>query len=162
MTMNPLPPQAYTKETLAKAFAWLQTQPENIKELASSTDVLVSLYLKAKLNGDSALDRPSIQNFKSELKSLAGMMGEFEEETPLRPFYSHQASAAPTPPAKAHSEPVQTPRSANETAAVHADLRFDARTNAMIQEVKTEFNLSSDSEALRLLISVGFKGLKRL
>jgi hypothetical protein len=61
--MNPLPPQAYTKETLVKAYAWLQTQSEHIKELATTPDVLVSLYLKAKLQGDSALERPSIQNF---------------------------------------------------------------------------------------------------
>jgi hypothetical protein len=74
MSMNPLPPQAYTKETLARAYQWLATQPENIRELATSPDLLVSLYLKAKLNGDASLERPSIQNFRSELKQLSQMM----------------------------------------------------------------------------------------
>ncbi len=78
MSMNPLPPQAYTKDTLVKAFQWIQLQPDNIKDLASTPDVLVSLYLKAKLQGDAALERPSIQNFKSELKNLAGQLGEFD------------------------------------------------------------------------------------
>lgn len=76
--MHPLPPQAYTKDTLVKAYQWIQLQPKGIQELATTPDVLVSLFLKAKLQGESALDRPSIQNFKSELKNLAGQLGEFE------------------------------------------------------------------------------------
>ncbi len=35
-------------------------------------------FLKATRDGDGALERPSIQNFKNELKSLAGMMGELD------------------------------------------------------------------------------------
>lgn len=78
MTMNPLPPQAYTKDTLTKAYLWLLNQNESIKELATTPDTLVTLYLKAQRNGDDSLDTPSIQNFKNELKSLAGLMGELE------------------------------------------------------------------------------------
>lgn len=72
--MNPLPPQAYTKETMLKAYAWVMNQPPSIKELATTPDILVSLYLKAQRDGLDSLDRPSIQNFREELKSLAGMM----------------------------------------------------------------------------------------
>jgi hypothetical protein len=143
--MNPLPPQAYTKETLGKAFAWLQSQSENIKEMATSPDVLVSLFLKAKLNGNGALDRPSIQNFKNELKSLAGMMGEFEVTD--------------------HPQPTITSRPPPVAAEVQATSPFpdlDSKSLGLIQEVKTEFNLSSDCEALRLLISLGCKALKKL
>ena len=61
MTMNPLPPQAYTKDTLVQAYAWLQSQSEQIKEMATSPDTLVSLFVKAKLQGHAALERPSIQ-----------------------------------------------------------------------------------------------------
>lgn len=81
MTMNPLPPQAYTKDALLKAYAWLMNQPQSIKELASTPDVLVSLYLKAQRDGIESLDRPSIQNFRSELKQLAGMMNDLTEKT---------------------------------------------------------------------------------
>jgi len=33
---------------------------------------------------------------------------------------------------------------------------FDCSTKAMIQEVKDEFNLSSELEALRMLIKIGY------
>ena len=81
MAMNPLPPQAYTKDTLLRAFAWLQNQNPSIRGMATTPDILVSLYLKTTRDGEEALDRPSIQNFKNELKSLAGLMGELEADT---------------------------------------------------------------------------------
>ncbi|MCK6597007.1 MAG: hypothetical protein L6Q37_01470, partial [Bdellovibrionaceae bacterium] len=71
---------AYTKDSLLKAYSWLQNQEASIKEMATTPDILVSLYLKATRDGDAVLDRPSIQNFKHELKQLAGMMGEFDKE----------------------------------------------------------------------------------
>ena len=77
MAMNPLPPQAYTKETLQKAYSWLLNQSPSIKEMASTQEMLVSLYLKAQRNGEASLEAPSIQNFKQELKSLATMMSDF-------------------------------------------------------------------------------------
>lgn len=205
MTMNPLPPQAYTKETLGKAFAWLQAQPENIKEFATSPDILVSLYLKAKLNGVGALERPSIQNFKNELKSLAGMMGEFEVMEPTAASEAMLNSAAtrfqmnppapqvplqtsfqiptPTPPAPVapatpaaptrqySAQPAAAPTAAQPATATarHAEVPrpetsagLDAQSEFMIREVKVAFNLSSDQEALRLLIAAGFKSLQKL
>src|SRR4051812_44852045 len=95
MTMNPLPPQAYTKETLVKAYQWMQHQSDSIKEMATNPDMLVSLFLKAKMQGEGALERPSIQNFKNELKNLAGMMGEFEVIEPqTMPPQQQQVSMA--------------------------------------------------------------------
>lgn len=88
MAMNPLPPQAYTKDTMLKAYSWLQNQNDNIKELATTPDILVSLFLKANRDGDSSLERPSIQNFKNELKSIAGLMGEFENQANPQAFAS--------------------------------------------------------------------------
>jgi hypothetical protein len=161
MAMHPLPPQAYTKETLVQSYAWLQNQSESIKEIATTPDILVSLYLKAKLQGDSALERPSIQNFKSELRSLAGMMGEFEMDD-LR-----------APPAPAPQQPVARPSqtSAQNTKSVPPrpiDTKPESLTcpdsncQAMIQEVKTQLNLSTEQEALRVLVSLGYKQIKPL
>lgn len=165
MTMNPLPPQAYTKETLVKAYAWLQSQNENIKELATTPDVLVSLYLRAKLQGDASLDRPSIQNFKKELKNLAGMMGEFEVVEPEPgPAQSTQTPQAP-PTIRFRSQDYAKPETEGPPlAAAPPELgrQMDIRSQSMIQEVKTQFNLSSDSEALRLLLAVGHNQLKTL
>lgn len=159
MTMNPLPPQAYTKDTVVQAYAWLQSQPDSIKELATTPDTLVSLYLKAKLQGNAALERPSIQNFKNELKSLAGLMGEFE---------GHE-SRSQQPIAAAPTKPVQTPQSAavaspstSVAAQTMTSSQLDSKSLEAIRFVQNEFNLSSEGEALRLLISTGLKTLKKL
>lgn len=101
--MNPLPPQAYTKDTLVKAFQWIQLQGPDIKGLASTPDVLVSLYLKAKLQGEAVLERPSIQNFKNELKNLAGQLGEFAPAQELLNERAFDATYAKAPSAEATS-----------------------------------------------------------
>ena len=181
MTMNPLPPQAYTKETLVKAYQWLQHQSDNIKEMASTPDVLVGLFLKAKMQGESALERPSIQNFKSELKNLAGMMGEFEVvdhgglvTMPAAPTQSAPQAIAPSPAKPvphspsaaqaAHFDAASPPPAApTQSAPLRKTLpELDTRSWLMIQEVKNQMNLSSEIEALRLLISVGQSKLKAL
>lgn len=149
--MNPLPPQAYTKETLLKAYSWLQNQNDHIKELATTPDILISLYIKAKMNGNAALETPSIQNFKTELKNLAGMMGEFDDqkETVVQTPVAPTASSMTQPSAANHAASVQNPM------GLELDNRLDFRSLTMLREIKNEFNLSSDQEALRLLISVG-------
>lgn len=184
--MNPLPPQAYTKETLVQAYAWLQSQSESIKEMATNPDILVSLFLKAKLQGDAALERPSIQNFKSELKNLAGMMGEFEVvETPPMPaapgtgatstssatFRFRSSDFKDRQPQKlsqaqlsfeTQPPPAQQPQAAPSTSSNTLSAQMDSRSMDMIQEVKNRFNLSSDTEAMRLLIATGYNKVKDL
>jgi hypothetical protein len=209
MTMNPLPPQAYTKETLLKAYQWMQAQPPAIREMAQTPDILVSLFLKASRDGDQSLDRPSIQNFKTELKNLAGMMGELDPPKP-----SHQPQRAAQPPSGAsanggqhyqqhaaaqHSqnsaaqtfaqftaaqqapppgwdqfqaEPTKVPQMSGSTistpAMSHAastnsaasGLGLDSKSLEMLKEIRHDYNLSSDAEALRMLIKVGFSKAK--
>lgn len=83
MAMNPFPPQAYTRETLIKAYQWLQSQSPQVREVATTPDLLISLFQKAQMQGKDSLERPTLQNFKNELRSLAGMMGEFDDgQTP--------------------------------------------------------------------------------
>ncbi len=131
MAMNPLPPQAYTKETLLRAYSWLQNQNPAIRELATTPDMMVSLFLKANRDGDGALDRPSIQNFKNELKTLAGMMGELEPPKQVQ---------MPQPQA----QPAQTSQ------------QLDTLSVQMLEEIRSGFNLSSQTEALRLVIKLGY------
>jgi hypothetical protein len=223
MTLNPLPPQAYTKDILLKAYQWLMSQNSNIKEIATTPDSLVSLYLKAIRDGDSSLDRPSIQNFKNELRSLAGMMGELDKSpaatlqsptvkdyinppkynqtnpntnsSPINPYSSSQNHPMnPSYPSMTHQmpqainqnialSPVQNfginavPVSLQNSAPSLAEASFaeaptartltapsaelimdvfDKGTFTMIQEVKQEFNLSSDMETVRMLIKFGY------
>ncbi len=155
MAMNPLPPQAYTKETLQKAYAWLLTQSPSIKDMASTQDMLISLYLKAQRNGDASLETPSIQNFKQELKSLAGLMGDL------------QPSSHGYTPAKAKSTSPLTP-----AATMPAFVSGEASSSLMAQldpislqaltDVKTTLNLSTDAEALRALIALGIKQFNKI
>lgn len=139
MAINPLPPQAYTKETLQKAYQWLLNQNSSIKEMASSQDMLISLYLKAQRNGEASLEAPSIQNFKQELKSLATMMSDFQP--------SAGATASPTP-------------TVNISAPSLSGL--DPVSLQAIHDVKMILNLSSDTEALRALIALGLKSFKKM
>lgn len=180
MTMNPLPPQAYTKDTLTKAYMWLVHQSDAIKELATTPDILVSLFLKAQRNGDEALDTPSIQNFKKELKSLAGMMGELDSKSPAGATYAQpMPQAAPQvihhqPPLQQMAPPthqpapqvvVQQAKQVNiQNNHMSMDLagQMDAKSRAMIAEVREQLNLSSDLEVIRLLVSLGYHKAKNL
>lgn len=178
MAMNPIPPQAYTKESMLKAYAWLQNQEASIKEMATTPDILVSLYLKATRDGEGALDRPSIQNFKHELKQLAGLMGEFDKDPApeVKPkateasVSSHQLKRE-VQPKPAESLPLDFPQLERKfnssvvtpqmSASVNG-LEFDSASIAVINEIKVKLNLSSNNEALKMLIQVGYNKVKKL
>lgn len=182
MTVNPLPPQAYTKETLQKAYTWLLNQSPAVKDLASTQDMLVSLYLKAQRSGEASLDMPSIQNFKQELKNLASMMGDLQ--TPTNQQGANPHSIPVNTPA-----PVQTPqvqhksmgmsgltqtikeaaahpasvRQSDNAASLNGNLgQLDLQSLQMLTEVRQFLNLSSDIEALRALITLGYKQIKKI
>lgn len=157
MTMNPLPPQAYTKDTLTKAYMWLAHQNPSIKELATTPDILVSLFLKAQRNGDEALDTPSIQNFKNELKSLAGLMGELDNKNATFIVPQHQ----PPPPRATATQAAPMPQ-VNNHVSVDLTGQLDAKSKAMVSEVREQLNLSCDLEVIRLLLSLGYNKAKNL
>lgn len=190
MTVNQLPPQAFSKDTLSKAFQWLMTQGPHIKELATSPDLLISLYQKAQLHGDEALERPSIQNFKNELKNLAGMMGELQpnlsaqvtntavvQSQPHQQFqtqvnqHNHNiAPQIPVQPKVPQSFSPVSPLVPQSTAQVSQApetkpsslSQLDAKSVSMIHEVKAHLNLSCEQEALRVLISLGYSKVKKI
>lgn len=180
-SMNPLPPQAYTKDTVVKAYQWLQSQPAHIHEIAKTPDILVSLYLKAKLNGESALERPSIQNFKNELKSLAGVMNDFSAAVsplassapthftpspippaPAAPGFAVPTSAAATAPAAPMAPTFAAPTTPAATNASTSSLALDARSQETLRRIRLELNLSSDSEALRVALALAEKKLSTI
>lgn len=183
MTMNPLPPQAYTKDTLLKAYSWLQNQNASIKEMAATPDILVSLYLKATRDGEAVLERPSIQNFKNELKSLAGLMGELEKppvdfalESPKTNFLSKdlpseklgeairsQIFSPPAPAAALETSlPQQVQTLSPKTSTTSPSLIVDEKSFFMLQEAKAKLNLSSEQETLRVMIKIAFDRLQNL
>jgi hypothetical protein len=156
MTLDYYPPQAYTKETLLKAYNWLQDQSEAVRDVATTPDQLVSLYLKA-IRGASpeSLERPSLQSFKSELKNLAGMMGDLEKKQ--KPSETPQPAAIAATMTAPPQTNVQAP-----VASVTAKTTLDELTQSLIREVKSELNLSSDQEALRMLVKIGYQKVKSL
>jgi hypothetical protein len=171
MPVNPLPPQAYTKDTLQKAYAWLLSQSASVKEMAQDQNILVSLYLKAQRNGDAVLETPSIQNFKQELKSLANMMGDFQSpqqiataasvHMPPAHVQASQTNATATAAAVSTSHVTTTTVSQSRVSTGLDVAGFDQKTLEAIQQVRETFNLSSDSEALRALVSLGIKQFRK-
>lgn len=160
MTVNPLPPQAYTKETLQKAYTWLLTQNSSVKDMATSQDMLVSMYLKAQRSGEAALETPSIQNFKQELKNLASMMGDLQTPTPQKP--SKAIPVTGLPQQFKENTTVSASNSSGNSASGSLTVQLDSQSLQALQEVKQILNLSQDSEALRALIALGHKQFKKL
>lgn len=195
MTLDFLPPQAYTKETLLKAYNWLQSQSDQVKELATTPDQLVSLYLKSTRLGQESLqrythpvpqspvqpnatvfsnnlpdqnERPSLQNFKSELKNLAGMMGDLEKPptvtSPSSPYGNYQGPPSSNN-SQASSNNYQSSTSSYVSSAAPISSTspvYDENTQNLIREVKNELNLSTDSEALRMLVKIGYQKVRSL
>jgi hypothetical protein len=175
MAVNPLPPQAFTKETLQKAYTWLLTQSPSIKEMASTQDMLISLYLKAQRNGDASLDTPSIQNFKQELKSLAGIMGDLQTppagaQASAQPstHYSSTSSSTSAGPSYTHTINPSAAAAGATLSSSAAGLaamslaQLDAVSLQALADVKITLNLSSEIEALRALIALGHKHFKKI
>ncbi len=150
MAVNPLPPQAFTKETLQKAYSWLLNQNSSIKEMASTQDMLISLYLKAQRSGEASLETPSIQNFKQELKSLANLMGDLQTSPSA-------TTSAPASLNSGHASHATQPSSTNAAMG-----QLDQTSLNALADVRNTLNLSSDTEALRALIALGYKQFKKI
>src|SRR4051812_46707755 len=107
MGTTTLPPQAYTRDILAKAYLWAQSQPESIRKLANTPDALVGLFLRAQRNGDASFESMapvSRDNFMNDLKNLASELEQFDVPEKI----SHQEINMVRPQAmtyQQHSQP---------------------------------------------------------
>lgn len=187
-----LPPQAYTREMLTVAFNWLQVQPESVKKLATSPDALVGLYLRAQKFGQSSgeVDAPvSSQNFMSDLRHLAEGLKQFEEPKPRAenraPQAEHRQPQADirsqqltqaqqneymqramanghVPQASFESEINEAHNNHFRNQASAPITGLNPKTLCMIREVKEHLNLSSDAEAVGMMVAIAYKNLKNL
>lgn len=193
MLKGSLPPQAYTREVLALAFQWLQTQPDPIRKMAQTPDALVALYLKAKRSGDVSIEQEapvSAEAFRTHLKTLAHEIQQFLPENEQHKtsqtntnqiFSQNSAHGFPTQPSMPHQMVNPTPPHFSEnfvedgvgrrpTQSISQsmesripDMRnLDARSIEMIHKVKHHLNLSSDTEAMRALLVLGFERFQSL
>lgn len=182
MANNHLPPQAYTREDVAKAYVWVQSQPEYVKNMATSKEALVALYLQARRNGVSSIVDSRMENvapvsskdFKSQLQSLATELNQFEKE---KETLKAQAPLKPAVPAFAQEyEEINTttPTSASlpqfEERSIEfkvserrpSSLPLDQKSQEIIDHVKAALNLESDAEVIRMLITLGYDKLKNI
>jgi hypothetical protein len=183
-----LPPQAYTREILTAAFNWLQSQPESVRKLATTPDALVGLFMRAQRYGNSSLeaDAPvSSQSFMSDLKSLAEGLKQFEGPKETRRYSAPTTQNIPSPPSPApanHGNNIasgHTPTFSGLNSSARPAAQSSFGLNAtfagelslsglnenslrMIQEVKTYFNLSSETEAINMMVALAYKNLKNL
>lgn len=202
MARGQLPPQAYTREVLAQAYSWLRHQPDSIRVLAKSPDDLVSLFLRAKRNGDASLEHlaPNAQeSFKSNLKNLSAELHQSSEaamaSTPTQPpptivkiaseppaplSYSSQISPLTFDNRSFEGPPDFQPELRFEGASVMTSTttstvthsvtattseqisEWDSHSMQILRDVKERLNLSSEQEAARMLLVVGYEKLKTI
>ncbi len=176
MTTTNLPPQAYTRETLANAFEWLKNQPAATREIAKSADELVGLFLTARRHRQTSSkfthnsDAPvSTKNFQSDLKNLAENMKVFDKEpsvttaataAPLQPQAPTLQSTAPTLQTTAPAPQAMSP--APQLSPQIQTAALDEKSRQIIEFTKSNLNLSSDQEALRMLIVLGFERAREI
>lgn len=180
---NHLPPQAYTREDVAKAYVWVQSQPDYVKNMATSKETLVALYLQARRNGIASLENiapVSSRDFKTQLQSLASELNQFEKpkETltataPLNPPTSQpvmQEYEAPiinsgfdfAIPEKSSDKIRYDERSIELKVSERrsADVGLDSRSQQIVNHVKSALNIESDQEVIRMLITLGYEKLR--
>ncbi len=189
-----------------RAYQWLMTQSNEIKDKATTPDLLIALYNRAhreRVANEANQARPSVQNFKSELKNLASMMGDLDPQPTSNPYsvsahntahsaeqghiqhpngqqntnpqnsnpphsnaQSSSAQNSSTQSSNAQSSNTQSTNGAHGHIPPHINFEnsvtdgLDARSLQAIRDVRNLFNLSQDSEALRLLITMGYNLVK--
>ena len=154
-----LPPQAYTQETFVEAYAWLQHQPPSIRELARSADDMVSLFKQQQRIRQRT--PANSEEFKSDLKSLAQDLKEFEGEEekealpPLSALYSPLST--PSPATMPSPAPPQT-----SLPSPSRKIILDEKTQTSLNIAREQLNLSSHNEALRVLVVLGLEKMKEL
>ncbi len=179
-----VPPRAYTREILTTAFNWLQTQPDAVRAKATSPDALVGLFTQSQRSSgnrpDSSFETEapvSSQSFMSDLKNLAEGLKEFDDSrshrqysAPAQAYVNPQFEQAPVTYLAATAAPIATAAAAAPAPALiaaapspqpgPATTRLNDRSVAMLREVQIAMNLSSEIEAMNMMIALAYKNLK--
>jgi hypothetical protein len=139
--------------------------------------------------GSDNLEAPvSAQNFMNDLRNLAEGLKQFEEPA-SQSIYSHPApqqapvasysvpvysapftpnpahsSAGPAYQTQVHHAPQQGATGPSAADILNAQIisQMNAQSRAMIEEVRTQFNLSSSHEAVNMMMAIAYKNLKSL
>ena len=186
MNTQTFPPQAYSKETISEAFMWLQSQPEEVKSKATHTEALLSLYLKNKSQRYwAAKTNTSINNgannFNDELQEIALKLSPKQTQTTSQPHSNGHVSdhhiqngstVEPTFNEPLHSlngssqgissDPQRdnTEDNSLKNAKLNLESILDIKSLNLLHKTQDKLNLSSNREAARLLICLGFEKIK--
>ena len=137
MTLD-LPPEAFTKKTLQEACSWLEDQPEELRNMIHTKERLVGLYQKSKRLKEWS-DFTSSEKFIHDLKNLIQSENSDNDKLSRKSINLEK-----------DSKKLVKEDSENQ-------VELDTLSRKRVDEVKKRFNLTSNSEALRLLISLGFE-----
>ena len=176
MQTQTFPPQAYSKETISEAFMWLQSQPDEVKKQATHTEALLSLYLKNKsqkywaAKTNTSINN-STNNFNDQLQEIAMEVS----SDPNQPYSNRHTPITepdfnkPLSHTLNDSDPSTTFNVINKKEEpcipdIKQDLEqiLDTKSLNSLHTTKAKLNLSSNKEAARLLISLGFEQVKSL
>lgn len=172
-----IPPQAYTRDTLVKAIEWIGTQPQSIREKATSADLVVSYYMQACRKAAAHMEAPvSQENFKADLRNLAEGLRQFEDQVAPPPQPTRFPSYGPTPdwppqpalhvqPAPMPAAPPISPPPQPQPPKAHTaglTWNIDPRSLAAAKDIQNRLNLGSEAEAIRLLITLGAERAREL
>lgn len=182
------PPQAYSKETISEAFMWLQSQPDEVKKQATHTEALLCLYLKNKsqqywASKTNTSINNNANNFNDQLQEIAlevspknqtklhsnghpsGQEVEniIDNSKKTEPSFNTPLSHTLNGSHFNGSNNVttsHTPKKREEVPTLDLGDILDEKSLNSLHKTKTKFNLSSNKEAARLLISLGFDQIK--
>jgi hypothetical protein len=168
----------YGRGDLQAAFNWLVNQPEQIRKQASDPDRLMTLYYRSsgrpEMIRTTEITRTTDSIRQSERTEPARAESvRIETEAPVsgQTFISdlRQINEAlrqfdgPTAQATIHT-PLPAPQPVMHSPMLNPGPTDspEAKTQAILTEVREKLNLSNDGEAMNVLISLGYRRLKPL
>ena len=156
-----LPPQAYTRDILIKAYEWFREQSSlspAIKEKAKDADSLVALYMQSRrrTSQDNWEQKVSEETFKNDLRHLAEDLKQFEDLA--SPPQKTMPAPSSIPQRILEPQPIAASAS-NVAASTKSSYLLDERSLKMAREIQNRFNLSNEHEAIRMLVVMGYEKL---
>jgi hypothetical protein len=179
----------YSRVDLQAAFNWLVNQPDHVRKLASDPDRLMTLYYRSTGRSNAESEAPvSSQNFISDLRQINEALRQFEgpqsalATSPLAQNTTNAFSAAPLnsglgsgnggpqirsqfqnpQPTSPLAPPAMSPSQSVSPSHMMGSPGMNSKTLEALQEVRIKLNLSSDLEALQVLVSLGYRQIKPL
>lgn len=142
-------PHAYSSDTLQKAYQWLQDNPQ-YQESVHNSDQLVALYLSEK---------KGLQSFDFSPPTSASL---FLNQTNNKPSIDNIYKEPVNTKTMASSTIVQNSTVQKKTNTTDSFFALDKKSLSYLEDTKKTFNLSTQAEALRLLLSIGYEKLHKL